>query len=341
MASLFFDPVVPTPFYASPSLSVVKGAGLDPNPGVVILDLAAGEDQALRAEVSNDTGATVNGVRVQLWVLAFGTSTAPSMFLTQFGEGGTAGFQIPGGSGVQSVPNGIKTGTFDLSFKPTAADVAAFLAGGATQMHCCVLANVYSLDGDGAEIPDNPAGPSIDVFGDRHHAQRNITFVTQDDDAFGLQMFAANPDTKAEAFAQIQVTEVPPGRLQPFELALIATRAPFLRPSKQRFGRTAFPGLEVAIEEAEPQRVLMAKRPLRDLQLEVAAKSGPKIELTLGPDEPQLVQVFASLPKDDFVLRVFDVTQTQGRVQVGGARVVVMSAPKGVFPRPRKLRRDG
>lgn len=330
---LFLNQVPPVPSYLSPALRVVKQpappapGALNQDAGTPVLDVTPPQTQQLQAIVGNDSAGPIAGVRVQFWVRAFSTTDASSLYLDSVG--GPQGMVFPAGGSGRTVQPGVEA--FELNWRPASTDQQIVdLFGGTVpavgEMHCCVLGNVFG-QGDGAQVPSSPNGPVLDIAGNRRHAQRNMTIKTYAAGvALTFVMHAANPDPEREQDVLLQIEELPIRKLQPIELRELDGLAPWLRRSRKRFEGDVVPGLEVRLgDERLPLRI--AKKPLKDLQLEIGDASGPQLKLTLGPDEPQLMRLNASLPKEELVLRILDITQRQGRRTVGGARVLALTVP--------------
>lgn len=347
MASLYLNQVPPSPAWLSPALSVVKSAGLDQDAGTPILDVdplpPSTEYQQIRAVAGNDTAATFANVHVQLWAHAFATATASSLYLSSMG--GTKGISIPGGG---AMPIDIGPGqqqpfsrnwdkTYDLT--STDPEIVSHFAGG--EVHCCVLGNVYHPnDAGSAQIPNDPNGPGayLDVVNNRHHAQRNMTIKAHDaPEPLAFQMYAANPDPERDQVVVLQLVERAPEKLSAWQLAELDALGPWIR----RTGATVrggVPGIEFVVD-GKPHPVRVAREPLKDLELEVRdAGGGRERKLELGADEARRMQLHATIPDEDFVLRVVDVVQTHGDGSVSGASVMLLSVP-AELRKPSRIKR--
>jgi hypothetical protein len=337
--SLYLNQVAPSPAWLSPALTVVKSAGLNQDAATPVLDVVPAspqnptstEYQQIRAVAGNDASSTFSNVRVQLWALAFATATAPGLYLSSMG--GTKGITIPAGG---AMPIDIGAGqqqpftrNWDATYGLTSTDpdiVSHFVNG---EVHCCIFGNVYNAtDAGSAQIPDDPNGPGshLDVVGNRHHAQRNMTIKTHAAGLMAFHMFAANPDPERDQVVTLQIAEHKPGKFHPWELAELDALGPWIRRT-----RTApaggIPNIEFVID-GKPHPVRVARKPLKDLEVEIHdAGAGPERELELGANEARPMQLNATIPDEEFVLRIIDVTQTQQDGTVGGARVMVMTVP--------------
>jgi hypothetical protein len=339
VASLYLNQVAPSPAWLSPALTVVKSAGLDQNPGTPILDVDPGppstESQQIRAVAGNDgtPAATFSGVRVQLWALAFATSTASSLYLGSMG--GTKGITIPAGG---AMPIDIGPGqqqpferdwdaTYDLT--STEPEIVSHFAG--DEVHCCIYGNVHHANDPGsAAIPDVPSGPGplLDVAGNRHHAQRNMTIQKHDaGGAMAFGMYAANPDPDRDQVFALHIAELAPRELAGWEVRELDGLGPWIRRTRKAPG-DGIPGIEVVVDgKTHPVRI--AREPLKDLEMDVSdAGAAPELKVELGADEARRMRLNATIPDEELVLRIVDVTQTRDGATVGGARVMVMTVPE-------------
>jgi hypothetical protein len=345
MPSLYLNKTPPSPAWLSPALSVVKSAGLNQDAGTPVLDVVAGgsstEYQRIQAVAGNDTPSTTFfGVRVQLWALAFATATAPSLYLQSLG--GTKGVTIPAGS---SQPIDIGPGQeqpfvrpWDASHGLTSTEPEIVDHFVNDQVHCCIYGNVYnSADAASAAIPDVPTGPGplLDVAGNRHHAQRNMTIKLHDaTEAMAFHMFAANPDPERDQIVFLQLAELQPRELHPWELAELDALGPWIRRTRDA-PDGGIPGVEVIVD-GKTYPVRIARTPLEELEMDVHdAGGGTELKVELGAGEARRMRLNARIPDEEFVLRILDVTQSQDGGTTG-ARVMVMTVPEELRgPRPR------
>jgi hypothetical protein len=343
--SLYLNKTPPSPAWNSPALSIVKSAGLPSGAGRPVLDVVAGgsstEFQRIQAVAGNDTTSTTYaGVRVQLWALAFATATAPSIYLESLG--GTKGVTIPAGS---SMPIDIGPGQeqpferpWDASHGLTSTEPEIVSHFVNDEVHCCIYGNVYHpADAASAAIPDVPTGPGplLDVAGNRHHAQRNMTIVMHDaPDEMAFYMFAANPDPEEDQVVFLQLAELEPRELRPWELAELDALGPWIRRTREA-PEGGIPGVEVIVD-GKPYPVRIARTPLKDLEMDVPdAGGGTELKVELGAGEARRMRLNARIPDEEFVLRILDVTQTQDDGETG-ARVMIMTVPEELRkPRPR------
>lgn len=321
--SLFLDSTVPDPFYESRAIKVAGDVAL-PDGGTPLVNLDESVNppqQVLSAEVHNDAAA-VTGVRVQLWAMAFATAGSTDLYLSSVG--GPTGVTIPAGGAGETV--GALPVTFETAFRPQSTDpeVSAHFVEG--QMHCCVQANVFANVND--KITD-PAGPAmhLDFVNNRRHAQRNL--VTQKlvvNNAMNFPMFVASPDPERAQEVVVEVVESPKPAVETWVVEEILKTLPAMRRTDTRFEGNVIPGFEFVInDERVPLR--MPDKPLRDLEIAIGDACGRDLKLSLGPNEPQRAWLNASIPGEEFVLRVLDVTQTLDGRPFGGARVVLLSIP--------------
>jgi hypothetical protein len=337
VASLYLNKVPPNPVWMSPALSVKKSSGLNQDPNTPILDVdptaSPTQYQRLEAVAGNDTtGTTFFNVHVQLWALAFATGMAQDLYLNSMG--GTAGVTVPGPGAPPINIGPEQTATFsrnwDKSHGLTSTNPEITQHFVNNEVHCCIYANVYNpADVGTAAIPNVPTGPAplLDVAGNRHHAQRNMTIkLHSTPKKMGFHMFAANPDPERDQVVVLQIRERPPRKLQDWLLAELDELGPWIRRSREA-PEGGVPGVEIVID-GERYPVGIAKEPIEDLEMEISdAGGGRELKLELGAGEARPMQLNASLPDERFVLRILDVTQTQDDKVVGGARVMLMTVP--------------
>lgn len=351
MASLYLNQVPPNPAWLSPALSVRKSAGLNQGGSSPILDVdpdpPSTEFQFLRAIAGNDTGGTFAGVQVQLWALAFATATASSLYLTSMDS--TAGALVPAGGAMPINIGSNQEQPFERAWNKnhdltsTSTEITTHFSA-ADEVHCCIYANVYHAnDATSAAVPDQPSGPGpqLDVAGNRHHAQRNMTIKKKvPGDSLAFQMYAANPDFEHDQDVVLQIDERPPRKLQEWELTELAALGPWIR---RRTGepfeeRGAIPDLEIVLDHGKVVPVRVADEPLKDLEMDVPEAGADRtLKFGMGADEARRMRLNATLPGDEFVLRILDVTQTQGDRTVGGARVMLMTVPEDLLRPSREL----
>jgi len=344
--SLYLNKVPPNPAWLSPALSVVKSANFDQDTGTPILDvdpIATPTDyQQLRAVAGNDTGSTTfNDVRVQLWAYAAATAATQGLYLNSMGA--APGVLIPAGGMTIGIGPGQEqpfTRNWDATNGLIAGDsqiMSHFVNG---EVHCCILGNVYGA-GDASSGPVSSANPLADlqIATNRHHAQRNMTIKKHPTNfRMSFPMFAANPDPEREQVFQLRVAEHPPRKFQGWELAELDALGPWIRRSDgPREG--GIPGIEVVID-GKPQPVRVARERLDDLELEIEdEESGPERKVELGADEARRIFINATIPEEEFVLRIIDVVQTaDGKTPVGGMRLMVMTVPDELLEPPARER---
>jgi len=331
----------------------VKSAGLDQDAGTPVLDVdpiaPSTEYQQIRAVAGNDSGSTFNGVRVQMWAFACATAAVPGLYLQSMG--GSQGVLIPAGV---SMPIDIGPGqqqpftrNWDATYGLTATDpdIVSHFVG--DEVHCCMLGNVYqSADASSAPIPASPNPAALmDIVGNRHHAQRNMTIKKHPMNfMMAFPMFAANPDPERDQVFTLQVAEHGPRKeLHPWELAELAAVGPWIRrrSADARRGEghnDGIAGLEFVID-GKPHPVRVARRPLKDLEIDVEEQSADrKLKAELGADEARRMFVNATIPDEEFVLRIIDVVQTQEDETVGGMRLMVMAIPEELLEPPERDR---
>jgi hypothetical protein len=336
VASLYLNQSPPSPGWLSPALTVVKSAGLNQDAGTPLLDVdplaPSTESQQIRAVAGNDTTSTFLNVRVQLWALAFATGAASGLYLSSMG--GTKGITIPAGGAmpIDIGPNQQQpfTRNWDKTYNLTSTEpeiVSHFVNG---EVHCCIFGNVHHPnDATSAPIPDDPNGPAshLQVVANRHHAQRNMTIKAHDTgEQLGFHMFAANPDPERDQVVTVRVREHKPGKFHAWELAELDALGPWIRRTR-RAPAGGVPGIEFVIDgKRHPVRI--ARKPLKQLEIEIRGAGGGRArKVELGADEARPMQINATVPNEEFVLRIIDVTQTQQDKSVGGARLMVMTVP--------------
>jgi hypothetical protein len=336
--SLYLNKVPPNPAWMSSALRVVKSAGLDQDAATPVLDVdphTSTEYQQIRAVAGNDANSICNNVRVQVWAYAAATAAASRLYLRSMG--GSQGVLIPaGGATIDIGPKQQQPFTrswdADNYLTSTDADITSHFVN--NEVHCCILGNVYrpataNSPADGARILASP-NPALllDVAGNRHHGQRSMTIKKHPANIqMAFPMFAANPDPDSDQAFTLQLAEHPPGEFQDWELAELDALGPWIR-------RTAaapeggIPGIEFVID-GEPQPVGAAGQPLADLELDIEGEgAGPDQTVELGADEARRMFVNATIPDEEFVLRIIDVTQTQEDAMVGGMRLMIMVVPE-------------
>ena len=340
MPSLYLNKTPPATPWLSPALIIRKVGLADLDGGTPLLDVQPSTNpqrlQVAQATAGNDTANAITGVRVQLWALAFGTGAVPNLFLESLG--GTRGVKIPAGGSGTTLNAGLEQ-PFEQPWDATngltstAPEIVARFVNG--EVHCCLYGNVYA-PGDGAEIPESQTGPVLDPAGNRHHAQRNMTIKKQPPGfAMKFQLYAANPDAKADQLATLQIAERSPRELQPWELGELDALAPWIRRTRTVHDG-GIRGVEVVVD-GKPRPLRLAHRPLDDLELDVeGGGAGRRRRVELGAHESRAMTLNATVPDEEFVLRVIDVRQTQRERVTGGARVLLLSVPDELIARPGK-----
>lgn len=280
--------------------------------------------QRLQATVRSS--AAREHVHVQFWVCAFGTAGSPYLA----SAGGTGGLLRPAddlGDNLTVGPGGELI--VQIEWTPVRADITWIPANQPVpDVHCCLMANVFATDGsnDGAPL----AGPPVLALGaNPHHAQRNLTLITSSGagSAMNLMMFAGNPFEEGEADFRFEVRQLRGHRLLDVELDHLLRRPWIARSEK---------GLAIEVGgERLPIRV--AEEPLEELEIELGGERGPRLRTTLAAGSPQPLTLRADLPKEENVLRFFDVVQHAGDKIVGGARIMLLTLAK----EPREDDRGG
>jgi hypothetical protein len=325
-ASLYLNQTPPSPAWLSPALSVVKSVGLiNQDAGTPLLDVDPNVDsQSVRGVAGNDGADPANDVHVQLWAYAFATAPASSLYLTSLG--GVGGVSIPAGAGV--TVGSMQAQPFETPWDSgsgltsTDPEIAALLNADG-ELHCCVRGNVHS-PADGQLVTD-PA--TLDVAGNRRHAQRNMTIKPHDASAaLAFMLFAGNDDRDRDRDVRLQVAERTPRELAGWELAELDALGPWIRRTR-RAPEGGLPGIEIVIDRKR-HPVRAGRRPLKDLGIDVSdAGDGREVKLELGADEARKLHIHADLPDQEFVLRIFDVAQLEGKRTVGGARLMTLTVP--------------
>ena len=347
LPSLYLNKVPPSPAWLSSALSVVKSAGLDQDAGTPVLDVnpiaPSTEYQQIRAVAGNDTASTTfNDVRVQLWAYAAATATASGLYLSSMG--GSQGVLIPAGGALQ-IDIGPGQGQpftrdWDKTYDLTAGDPDIISHFVNNEVHCCILGNVYqSADGTSAPIPSSPnPGALLNVATNRHHAQRNMTIKKHPTNfRMDFPMFAANPDPDRDQVFTLQLAEHQPRKFHGWELAELDALGPWIRRTDET-PRGGIPGIEVVID-GKPQPVRVARKALEDLEMDIEDEgAGPELRVGLGADEARRMFLHATIPDEEFVLRIIDVAQTQDERTVGGMRLMVMTVPEELLKPPKRNR---
>lgn len=328
--------------FKSDAIKVVKQPA-PPAPGALnqdaatpVLDVEPPKTQFIQAVVNNGPGGTIEGVKVQMWAMAFGTGATP--YLNSMN--GTTGIEIPSGFG-DPVDSGVPrtfSRTWDKARGLSATDPEIVpLLGAGAELHCCIKANVFAEDVNDVVTEGVRLGPSPSInFSDPRQAQRNMTIKTHSTGlALMMLMFAGNTDPEREQKVLLQVREAPIRRLTRMELRELDALVPWIRPSRATFEGNVVKGLEVVFGD-ERLPIRLAERPLEDLQIEIGHACGPELELVLGPDDPQRMVMQASLPDEDFVLRSLNVAQTERGEIVGEAHVLLLTAPDELLEKPRE-----
>jgi hypothetical protein len=332
VSALFLNASIPADWWNSQSLQIVNSDAKNTDGGTPVLDLPAGATQFLQATVGNDAAAATN-VHVQMWAMAFAAAASPSMYLASFA--GTAGVTVPAGTGLPVGPLAVGFKSPNWLPQSSEPDIVSHSVGG--EVHCCMQANVYG-PGDGAPV-NNPF-TELHPDSNRRHAQRNMTIKPHSPGVqMDFEMFVANPSLKAKQRAVLQVREQNPGRVARWQIQELATAVPWLELSRRgavtgTVKATGLPGLDVVID-GEHQPVVLPRRPLDGLGLEVNGNDAATLDLVLAPDDPRPMRLNAKLSDEEFALRVLDITQSQGDKLIGGARVLLVTAPAELLDAPR------
>jgi hypothetical protein len=340
VSSLFLNATIPPDFWNSPALQIFNGDAKNTDGATPVLDLPSNAHQFLRVTAGND-GASAMNVHVQMWAMAFAAAAAPSMYLASFA--GTTGVTVPSGTGPAVGASPVPFDSPNWLPKSTDADIISHSVGG--EVHCCMQANVYG-PGDGASV--NDPFTELHPATNRHHAQRNMTIKQHTPGArIDFEMFVANPVLKSKQQAILQVREQDPRRVPPWQVQELATTVPWIEPTRAAGPKGGgvtnavpgtvpggLPGVEVVVD-GKRRPLLLPQRPLGDLGLEVGGKGGANLTLLLAPDHPQPMRLNATLPGQEFALRVLDITQVQGDKLIGGARVLLVTAPGQLLAKPR------
>jgi hypothetical protein len=313
---LYLNKTPPQAPWLSPALSVAKSSLLDQDPGTPILDVGPPHTQSLQGIAGNDDpNASVSGVRVQLWALAFGTAAVGQLYLSSVG--GTKGILVPSGGG------GITLGAGQEQPFSAPWNASTGLTSDAqeikdrfvnNEVHCCIFGNVYNDANPGQKIPDNPGGPVLDVVNNPRHAQRNMTIKTlATDSMLRFAMFTANP-RREDGLFRLRLRERRELELEVDELAALEGRV-----------------------DGDARELRRPTKPLKDLELEIDGEGGggPEREVKLAGNKERRMWVKAKLPKEAGVLAVFDIEQTAGDELIGGARLMVLTASKKPRPKPK------
>lgn len=343
--SLYLNKTAPATAWLSPAIKVFKRPPLvNQHHATPLLDVAAANPPAqyLQAVAGNAGQTQQTGVKVQLWALAFGTATAPSLYLGSVG--GTGGRVVPPGPNGLTIDAGLEvdfTQPWDAShgLTSTQQEIIDHFAGG--EVHCCIYANVVGAGDPGSRAIANPSDPAaqFDPAGNPRHAQRNmIVKGINTPDEMDAKMFMANPDEE-EGEQTVELVQTNPMRLRPWEIAELVELGPWIRRHKE------FP-LGIAIDVGgDLQPLGISKEPLETIELAVegegAVGTGKALTAGLKGFEPRRMQLRADLGGKDFTLRVFDVVQRgrDGKV-VGGARITSLTAPQELLERKfRPVRR--
>jgi hypothetical protein len=153
-----------------------------------------------------------------------------------------------------------------------------------------------------------------------------------------FEMFVANPILKTKQPVVLQVRELDPRRVAGWQIQELATAVPWIRASRGATTTTkkvgGVPGVEVVVD-GEHRPLVLPQRRLDDLGLEANGKGGANLTLLLAPDHPQPMRVNATLPDEEFALRAIDITQAQGDKIIGGARILLVTAPGELLAKPR------
>jgi hypothetical protein len=346
VASLYLNPTPPSPAWNSQALYVRKSADItDQTAGTPILDVdmtpPSTSYQYLGAIVGNaDQQQAATNVRVQLWAFAVSTGpTVPGLCLASMGS--TKGATVPAGAGITVGAGQVQA--FERHWNQADGlaagdqEIIDHFVGG--EVHCCIYGNVYGdNDPASAEIPDDPANgpaPSLHIATNPHHAQRNMTIKQFGAaEAMVFNLFATPADTEGDPEVRLEILETAIREPDAWLLAELDALGPWIRRTRKA-PRGGLPGIEVIVDgEVAPVRI---GKPLDDLEIDVdKVGCGRELEFELDRGEARRMRINATLGREDFVLRVFDVVQTRRKEIVGGVRLMAMTVPEELRPPRRK-----
>jgi hypothetical protein len=302
--------------YATPAISIIKPAGVpSSDPAVAYVGL---DKQFVRVDVSNK-GKDVANATVTVWACGFGTSSGPHGYAVTLGGvlGTPASVEIPAGA---TFPNTFVT----VPWKPQAGEL-----GGGTELHCCLRANVFV---DPADVEPDPAlptdtPPSIDIFGNIRHAQRNMTLYPKPPGfEFEVDLAIGNPDLEEEGEFSFEVVEIL-GKFDGNELWHLGRTSWIDR----QFTRD----LMLADTKGE-LKLRPAPGRTKDLGLKLGKKSGKKVKSKLKGGEDGTVRLqFDPGEEGAAEVRRFDVVQRRGKREVGRARVMTLAVPEELLERSK------
>ena len=290
-----------TVYWESPSVGLFETGSNIP------LDAAtAGTQYDIRVRVANKSTNAFNAT-VQVFAAKWG---AVNPFLQSVG--GAGGVPI----GPQLVPGGA-AGAEEVQFVTGWLPDASEL-GGATQLHLCLLANVFAPT-DGAQLATGEIFSDIPANG--HHAQHNVALnaAPMMQRAMKFPFHAGNPGKRADAFV----------------LELVDTGA-------RRLSRTAAAQLQAQPWFARARKQLEA--PLRFLgptpgaRLVAGEREGTKLELELGGREEVPVVIVADRLGREPGIHSLSLVQRSLRTgrALGGATLLTALLPERLMPEPMR-----
>lgn len=306
--------------YTTPAISINKPTGplFSTDPAVAY---AGVDGQSIRVEVGNRGDADAQAT-VTVWACGFGVNSGPHGYALTLGGvlGEPRAIEIP----AHTVGSGTAV---TIPWKPQAGEL-----GGATELHCCIRANVFIDAADQEPDPTLPANtpPDIDIHTNIRHAQRNMTLLAKPPGAmFMFALAMANADLDADDDFVFEVTE----RRGMFEANEVAhlRRTSWVDPEFP--DGLVLPGTDGTLELAP------ARRDTPEFGLQLGRESGTELQVRLGAGEEGTVTLeFDPGEEDAAEVRRFDIVQRRGERQIGGARVMTVAVPEALLERSREQR---